>query len=85
MNTMAVGNGFILPTTEDFVQGYQAGYLAYLMLQRSSLLTDKQLITLIIARLEDVDRSELYCVGYVVGWITALAQRGSQRKEEVQG
>jgi hypothetical protein len=79
--TIPVGNGSLLITTEDFVNGYQAGHLAYMNHGRTALLTDETLRTLMMDKLEDMGHSERYCVGYVVGWIVSLAHNGLKQQE----
>jgi len=77
---IAVGNGALLATTEDFVNGYQAGHLAYMQQGRHTLFTDSLLIGLIMEKLESVVYTEPYCIGYVVGWIATLAHKGLERQ-----
>lgn len=72
---VAVGQGSLVMTSEDFVNGYQAGHLSYLLEARAVAMTDKALITLILGRLARKDQSERYNMGYVVGWIAALASK----------
>jgi len=79
--TISVGNGSLLITTEDFVNGYQAGHLAYMNQGSAALLTDEMLRTLMMDKLESMDHSERYCVGYVVGWIVSLAHKGLKQQE----
>ncbi|MEO7019118.1 MAG: hypothetical protein ABI234_03095 [Ktedonobacteraceae bacterium] len=72
---VAVGQGCMVMTSEDFVNGYQAGHLSYMLEARAVTVTDEALIALIMSRLASKDYSECYNAGYVVGWIAALASK----------
>lgn len=74
--TVQVGTGSLLITKEDFLNGYQAGHLACMTEGRSVLFTDETLRMLIMDKLESLEYSEPYSVGYVVGWIVSLATKG---------
>lgn len=76
---ITVGQGSLIMTSEDFVNGYHAGYLSSLLGARMAHLTDEALITLILEKLARKDASERYRAGYVVGWIVALT---STKKSE---
>lgn len=73
-----VGNGFLLATSEDFLNGYLAGHLAYMAQWRSMQCSDEQVTALFLEKLEDIDYSSLYGIGYVVGWLHTLASKGTK-------
>jgi hypothetical protein len=73
-----VGRGSLLMTSEEFLNGYQAGHLAYMTEARAVAFSDERLRTLIMDKLESMDDSERYNVGYVVGWIVSLACKGTK-------
>lgn len=78
-----MGTGSLLMTTEDFLNGYQAGHLAYMTEGRKVQFSDESLITLIMDRLESLEYTEAYSVGFVVGWIVTLVSKGSRGKGDV--
>jgi hypothetical protein len=69
---VSVGQGCIVMTSEDFVNGYQAGHLSYMLEARTVMVTDEALMTLIADRFANKDQSERYNAGYIVGWLAAL-------------
>jgi hypothetical protein len=71
-----VGTGSLLFTSPDFLNGYQAGYLAYMTEDQTVQFSDTSLIAMIMDKLESLEYSEPYSVGYVVGWIVSLATKG---------
>ncbi|MGH2508861.1 MAG: hypothetical protein ACRDHZ_15865, partial [Ktedonobacteraceae bacterium] len=75
---ISVGQGRMIMTSEDFVNGYQAGHLSYALEARTATLTDEEIITRILGRLARKDDGERYSAGYIVGWIAALASREKQ-------
>lgn len=76
-----IGNSSLLLTNEQFLNGYQAGHLAYMADGRITQFSDTSLITLIMDKLESLEHSEAYAVGYVVGWIVTFASKGPKRSE----
>ena len=78
--TIQIGNGSILATKEDFVNGYQAGHLAYTLAKNlhPAPFTDEYLTNLFIDKLEDMGLTTLYGIGYAVGWLGTLANKGGQ-------
>lgn len=73
--SVPVGQGSITMTSEDFVNGYQAGHLSYVLEARARTVTDDALITLIMGRITNKDYNERYSTGYIVGWIVALVSK----------
>lgn len=71
-----VGAGSLLFTNLDFLNGYQAGHLAYMTEGRATQFSDTSLTTLIMDKLESLEYTEPYSVGYVVGWLVSLATKG---------
>lgn len=78
--TVPVGASSLLFTSLDFLNGYQAGHLAYMTEGRAIQFSDTNLIALLMERLESLEYSERYSVGYVVGWIVSLATKGRAKR-----
>lgn len=75
---VSVGRGWILMTSEDFINGYQAGHLAYMVEARAVTVTEEALITLLIDKLASHNESPRYRTGYIVGWIAALVSKAKK-------
>src|SRR5260370_34635339 len=73
-----VGTGTILITSEDFLNGFQAGHLAHKIDYSTTQISDRHLTSLLMEKLEDVDHTELYNFGYIVGWFATLAGKGTK-------
>ena len=80
--TILVGKGSILVESEHFINGYQAGSLAYRADQRRYIITNQTVTTVLIEKLENPDIPEQYGIGYCVGWIVALATKEPWRARE---
>ena len=76
-----VGTGCILITSEDFLNGFQAGHLAHKIDYSTVQISDRHLTSLLMEQLECVDHTELYNSGYIVGWFATLANKGNQVQE----
>ena len=74
---VAVGKGFILVTSEDFLNGYQAGHLEYRVNGQAVTHSDEQITDLFFEKLEDMENSSLYGIGFAVGWLHTLASGGT--------
>ena len=72
---VSIGQGALVMTSEEFVNGYQAGHLSYILESHATLGTDEELITLMLKRLVSREHSTRYSAGYIVGWIAALASK----------
>ena len=79
--TISVGSGSLVVTSEAFLNGYQAGHLAYMTDGLATVVTDTSLTTLIIEKLESGEHSDAYNTGFVVGWITTLVNKGTKRRK----
>lgn len=71
-----IGAGSLLFTKLDFLNGYQAGHLAYMTEGRTVQFSDTSLTTLLMEKLEDLEHTDLYCMGYVVGWLASFTTKG---------
>lgn len=80
---VSVGNGFMLVTSEEFATGYLAGHLAYMVERRGIPISDDELSTLFLARLADPQESQLSGIGFLVGWVATLANKGLKSREPV--
>jgi hypothetical protein len=76
--TITVGVNQLLLTDEDFLNGYQAGHLAYMAQDRARLFSDTSVRKLLMEMLENMDYSEAYCFGHVFGWIVTFASKPPQ-------
>lgn len=81
LRTIAIGQGTMLVTNEDFLNGYQAGHLACMLDCRAFALghytcTNDNITAIMMEKLEDVGSKEQYNVGYCVGWIATFALKG---------
>ncbi|MEO9030224.1 MAG: hypothetical protein ABI413_15565 [Ktedonobacteraceae bacterium] len=77
---VSVGQGCMVMTSEDFVNGYQAGHLSYMLEARSVKFTDEALISLLTRKLGNTEHSTHYSAGYIVGWIATLASKEAAGK-----
>jgi len=76
--TIPIGANQLLLTDEDFLNGYQAGHLAYMAQDRARQFSDTSVRKFLMAMLENMDYSEAYCFGHVFGWIVTFASKMSQ-------
>ena len=72
--TIPVGANQLLLTDEAFLNGYQAGHLAYLAHDRATRFSDTSLRKLLLAMLDNLDFPEAYRFGFVVGWLLTFAR-----------
>ena len=77
----AIGSNQLLLTNEDFLNGYQVGHLTYMTNGRALPFSDTSLRKLMMAMLENMDFSEAYCFGYVVGWIVTFASKEPRQQD----
>ncbi len=73
-----IGRGSLAITSEDFLNGFQAGHLSYMVNRSEVLSSDESLTTLFLDKLECMDHSSRYSMGYVVGWLATLANKGQK-------
>jgi hypothetical protein len=78
--TIQFGKGVILASNPDFVNGFQAGHLAYMaaMKLHPEPYTDTYIVDLFLYKLEDMQLTSPYGIGYAVGWLNTLATKGGQ-------
>lgn len=79
--TLTIGINVLVLTSEDFLNGYQAGHLSYMAEFRTLALTDRALTELLLAALEDTGHTEAYCMGFVVGWLATFACKSPKPQE----
>jgi hypothetical protein len=72
------GKGAIIASSLDFVNGYQAGHLAYMtaMKRHPEPYTDTHITELFLENLESMTLSSIFAIGYAVGWLNTLATKG---------
>jgi hypothetical protein len=73
---VSVGSGTIVATKRDFIEGYQAGHLTYMAERQSIPCTDEQLTRLFLKKLESMETSTPYGMGFIVGWLATLSSKG---------
>ncbi len=71
-----IGNTAIHATNQDFIQGFEAGNLAFQANQEPY--TDEEVMQLILDKLEDLNCSTSFGLGFSVGWLNALARDGGK-------
>lgn len=78
---ISIGTGSILATNRDFVNGFQAGHLAYMaaMKRHPEPYTDTYLVELFLNKLESMEYPSSYGIGFAVGWLNTLANRGNRK------
>lgn len=71
------GKGIVIATDRDFVNGFQAGHLAYMaaIKHHPEPHTDIYIVELLLERLEDIRLSSAYGIGFALGWLKELATR----------
>jgi hypothetical protein len=77
---VSVGNGFLLLTSEEFASGFLAGHLAYMVERRGMPVSDDELATVFLTRLSDPHESQLSGIGFLVGWLATLANKGLKER-----
>ena len=82
---ISFGKGTITATSRDFVNGFQAGHLAYMATRKRlpERYTDVYIVELFLEKLEDMKLSSPYGIGYAVGWLNTLARKGSRKRFEL--
>ena len=80
MVTIQIGKGTLTATQDDFINGFQAGHLAYHAAMRlhPEPYSDGYVVSLFLDKLEDLHLSSAYGVGFAVGWLNTLASKGGQ-------
>ena len=79
---ITIGKGSVLVDNEHFINGYQAGSLAYRLDRKRFPITSQNMLALLMDKLENIEKPEEYTVGYCVGWIAALALKGGNFTQE---
>ncbi len=74
-----VGHNVVYVNGDDFVNGFQAGHLAY-MRERDRQHDEDDLAVTVMDTLEDMTHPERRNIGYVVGWIVSFAFHGEMPK-----
>lgn len=73
--SILLGTVTILLTNQQFVDGYQNGYLRFRLSGPSIRMTDYEVYTFLLTNLRDFHYPDRWNAGYVLGWITALVER----------
>ncbi len=79
---ISIGKGSLLVDSEHFINGYQAGHLAYHQDRKYYPLTYQNMLAILTEQLENPEKPEAYNMGYCVGWIAALATKGGNFTQE---
>ncbi|MGH2506443.1 MAG: hypothetical protein ACRDHZ_03355 [Ktedonobacteraceae bacterium] len=75
--TILIGKGTLLVNSEDFINGYQAGHLAYQLQASTTIYTNTRVTEIMMEKLESMEFKEQYSIGFVVGWIATFATKGT--------
>ncbi len=75
--TILIGQGTVLVNNEDFLNGYQAGHLAFSLDARLFQMTNEHIAAIMMEKLENIDCPEQYNIGYCIGWTATLATKGN--------
>jgi hypothetical protein len=76
--TILIGQGTLCINDADFINGYQAGHLAYQLQAKAATFTNTSVTEMLMDKLASLELREQYSVGFVVGWIATLAIKGQQ-------
>lgn len=74
--SVQIGNAVIQASNADFLQGYEAGNLAYSKSQEPY--NDEFIMDMVLEKMEDMDCSTAASIGFVVGFLSALAVMGGE-------
>ncbi len=67
-----IGNATMTVADDEFANGYQAGYLRYITTYKGHLLTDIEVYSFLARTLSDIDNTDQWNAGYILGWGAAL-------------
>lgn len=79
---IAIGKGSLLVESEHFINGYQAGHLAFHQDRKYFPITYDNMLAILKEQLDNPEQPETYNIGYCVGWIAALATKGGNFTQE---
>ncbi len=82
LRVITIGKGSLLVESEHFINGYQAGSLAYHQDRKYYPITYENMLAILMEQLENSEQPEAYSVGYCVGWIATLATKGGNFTQE---
>ncbi len=76
VRTIQVGKGLIdiLNTDQQFINGIQAGILAFSLHASHQRQTEERIVQLVRDQLAATEQSEACNVGFLVGWVAELVQ-----------
>lgn len=74
-----IGNATIIVTDDDFVNGYQIGYLRYHVDYKGRDLTDRDIYSYIMRTCLDVQHSDRSNAGRIAGWVAAMHEQERTR------
>lgn len=73
--SVQIGNAVIQASNADFLQGYEAGNRAY---KSQESYNDEFIMDMVLEKMEDMDCSTAASIGFVVGFLSALAVMGGE-------
>lgn len=74
-----IGNAMVTVEDDDFINGYQTGYLHYFTDYKGKRFTDAQLHAIVAFNINNGTYSFRYNAGYVLGWIAGMHERTTRR------
>jgi hypothetical protein len=87
-----IGQVTIILSDDQFLNGYQAGHLQYMLGYRARLLSDEDIYHFLVTNLLTDPPSHRWNAGYVMGWLITMHEKGnvpptvpSRREGERQG
>ena len=60
---------------QEFINGFQAGHLAYMAYWRNTVLIDTLVVIALMKRQPGLQSSLVFTCGYLVGWLTTLVRK----------
>lgn len=75
--SLLLGDTTILTEEDAFIQGYQQGYRHFRLTSWGKTLTDLDIYNLLAKNITDVLHPSRMNAGFVVGWVKALHEQGS--------
>jgi hypothetical protein len=76
LHPLQIGATVISASNQEFIEGFEAGNRAYSTSQEPY--TDEFIMDMVLEKMEDMDCSTAASIGFVVGWLAALAVVGGE-------
>lgn len=69
---IVIGETTIQTSNQDFINGYQNGYLKFVETYQGKLLSDRHIYDFLVTNITSVQNPSFYNAGYILGWTAAL-------------